>query len=128
MALLLSKRSKGQHFEQMAADYLCRHGLLLIEKNFLTRAGELDLIMKEHNTYVFVEVKYRNSQNYGHAAESVTKQKQLRLIKTANWWMLKQGLNTDTTDFRFDVIAIHGGAIHDDSHHVEWIKNAITEG
>ncbi|MFV0449418.1 MAG: YraN family protein [Vibrio sp.] len=123
-----NKRSKGQHFEQMAADYLCRHGLIVIEKNFLARGGELDLIMKQRDTLVFVEVKYRNSQAYGHAAECVTRQKQQRLIKTANWWMLKRGLNADTTDFRFDVIAIHGDTVHSDSKHIEWIKNAITEG
>ncbi len=123
MALLLSKRNKGQQFEQMAAEYLRRQGLSLIDKNFLARGGELDLIMKECSTIVFVEVKYRNSQNYGHAAESVTRQKQHRLIKAANWWMLKQGLNADATDFRFDVVAIHSNGSH-----IEWIKNAITEG
>ncbi len=123
MALLLSKRSKGQHFEQVATQFLRRQGLSLIDKNFLARGGELDLIMKDGETTVFVEVKYRNSQTFGHAAETVTRQKQLRLIKAANWWMLKQGLNADSTDFRFDVVAIHN-----DGAHVEWIKNAITEG
>ncbi len=123
MALQLSLRSKGQHYEQMAAEFLRRQGLKLIEKNFLTRGGELDLVMQEGTCTVFVEVKYRNSQNYGHAAECVTKQKQQRLIKAANWWMLKKGLNADSINFRFDVVAIHG-----DSNHVEWIKNAITEG
>ncbi|MGY2575814.1 YraN family protein [Vibrio sp. C8] len=123
MALLLSKRSKGEQFEQMAAEHLRRQGLSLIDKNFLARGGELDLIMKENSTIVFVEVKYRASQAYGHAAESVTRQKQHRLIKAANWWMLKQGLNADATDFRFDVVAIHNNG-----NHIEWIKNAITEG
>ncbi|WP_246201013.1 YraN family protein [Vibrio ziniensis] len=123
MAQHQSKRSKGIHFEQIAADYLGRQGLILIEKNFLARGGELDLIMRDSTSLVFVEVKYRRSQTYGHAAETVTRQKQLRLIKTANWWMLKRGLNADATDFRFDVVAIHGNG-----NHIEWIKNAITEG
>ncbi len=119
----LSQRSKGQFYEQTAADYLQRRGLKLIEKNFISKGGELDLVMQEGSSIIFVEVKYRKTQSYGHAAETVTRQKQLRLIKAANWWMLKRGLNTDATDFRFDVIAIHH-----DGHHIEWIKNAITEG
>jgi len=119
----LSQRSKGQFFEQTAADYLHRRGLRLIEKNFLAKGGELDLVMQDGASIVFVEVKYRTTQSHGHAAETVTRQKQQRLIKAANWWMLKQGLNTNSTDFRFDVIAIH-----DNGHHIEWIKNAITEG
>ncbi len=119
----LNQRNKGQLYEQKAADYLYRCGLRLIEKNFLAKGGELDLVMQDGPSIVFVEVKYRETQRYGHAAEMVTRQKQQRLIKAANWWMLKRGLNTDTTDFRFDVIAIHNNG-----HHIEWIKNAITEG
>lgn len=125
MALMnkLNLRSKGQHYEQMAAEFLRRHGLQLVDQNFLAKGGELDLVMRERNSIVFIEVKYRKNQNHGHAAETVTWRKQQRLIKAANWWMLKKGLNADSTDFRFDVVAIHN-----DGHHIEWIKNAITEG
>ena len=119
----LNKRSKGQLYEQKAAEYLRCHGLHLIGNNFVAKTGELDLIMRDGNCIVFVEVKYRKSQSYGHAAETVTWQKQQRLIKAANWWMLKNGLNADSTDFRFDVVAIHNNG-----QHIEWIKNAITEG
>ncbi len=121
--MILNLRSKGQQYEQMAATFLRRQGLSLIEMNFLARGGELDLIMRDGSSIVFVEVKYRSNQYHGHAAESVTKQKQRRLIKTANWWMLKQGLNIEATDFRFDVVAIHNNG-----NHIDWIKNAITEG
>ena len=79
--------------------------------------------MKESSTIVFVEVKYRNSQNYGHAAESVTRQKQHRLIKAANWWMLKQGLNADA-----QILDLMWSLFIAMVSHIEWIKNAITEG
>lgn len=120
---LFSQRRTGQHYETMAADYLTRHQLQLVEKNFTTRAGEIDLIMRHGSCLVFVEVKYRKNQAYGHAAEMVTTNKKSRLIKAANWWMLKRGLNADTTDFRFDVVAIHQNGLD-----IEWIKNAITQG
>ncbi|MBY7783625.1 YraN family protein [Vibrio fluvialis] len=120
---LFSRRLTGQHYETTAAEYLRRRGLFLIEQNFQIRGGELDLIMRENQTLVFVEVKYRQNQRHGHAAEMVTRQKQARLIKAANWWMLKQGLSADNTDFRFDVVAIH-----DEGRQIDWIKNAITEG
>lgn len=119
----VNRRQQGQNYEQAAADYLRRHGLLLIEQNFQVKAGELDLIMRDNDTLVFVEVKYRHDQRHGHAAETVTRQKQTRLIKAANWWMLKQGLSADHTSFRFDVVAIH-----DNGRQIDWIKNAITEG
>lgn len=120
---LSNSRQRGQHYEQMAADYLCRQGLTLIEKNFTCRQGELDLIMKDRSTLVFVEVKYRNNQYHGHAAESVTPFKMQKLIKAANLWMMKQGKPIDSTLFRFDVVAIH-----QQGHHIDWIKNAITQG
>lgn len=120
---LVSPRQTGQHYEAAAAEYLRRRGLVLITQNFQMRGGELDLIMQDQQTLVFVEVKYRQNQRHGHAAEMVTRQKRVRLIKAANWWMLRHGLSADTTDFRFDVVAIH-----DEGRQIDWIKNAITEG
>ncbi|MCG3721234.1 YraN family protein [Vibrio cincinnatiensis] len=120
---LFSRRETGQHYEQLAADYLSRQGLRLLDKNFHSRSGELDLIMQDGPCLVFIEVKYRKNQNHGHAAEAVTFHKQARLIKTANWWMLKRGYHAESADFRFDVIAIH-----QHGQHIEWIKNAITQG
>lgn len=118
-----NRRKTGEHYEQLAAEYLSRQGLILIEKNFSIRGGELDLIMNDNGTLVFVEVKYRKNQQHGHAAEMVTRTKQRFLIRTANVWMKHQHLNIHTTDFRFDIVAIHNSG-----HHIEWIKNAITEG
>ena len=79
--------------------------------------------MQDGQSIVFVEVRYRKNQNYGHAAETVTFTKQQRLIKAANLWLLKQGLSIHSTDIRFDLVAIH-----QNGKQVEWIKNAITQG
>lgn len=118
-----NRREIGQHYEQLAAQFLIKQGLTLVAQNVQARVGELDLIMKEGKTLVFVEVKYRQNQHHGHAAESVTPQKQQRLIKTAYYWMQRHNLLDCHSDFRFDIIAIHqqGQDIH-------WLKNAITEG
>ena len=118
-----TSRSQGQLYEAAAEKYLIGCGLTLIERNFLARGGELDLIMRDGPTIVFVEVRYRNSQAYGHAAETVTRSKIKKLIKAANVWLLKNGLSIYSTDFRFDLIAIHK-----QGEQIEWIKNAITEG
>ncbi len=120
---LLSKRSKGLHYEAAAEKYLLACGLSLIERNFLAKGGELDLIMRDGPTIVFVEVRYRKNQSYGHAAETITRSKMTKLIRAANVWLLKNNLSLHSTDFRFDVVAIHQQG--DD---IEWIKNAITQG
>ncbi|WP_114767189.1 YraN family protein [Vibrio rhodolitus] len=120
---LLSKLSKGLFFESQAEQYLSACGLTCLGRNFRIKGGELDLIMQDGQSIVFVEVRYRKNQHYGHAAETVTFIKQQRLIKAANLWLLKQGLSIHSTDIRFDLVAIH-----QNGKQVEWIKNAITQG
>lgn len=120
---LFSRRKIGNHYEELANKYLVRQGFCLIEQNFSAKCGEIDLIMRDQNTIVFIEVKYRKNTSYGHAAEMVTSSKIRKLIKTANVWLLKQGLSAHSTDFRFDVIAIE-----QNGDNIEWIKNAITQG
>ncbi len=120
---LFSKRAKGDHFEAAALDYLQRRGLKLVERNFNVRCGEIDLILTHGSTLVFVEVRYRKSQNFGHAAETVNPAKMRKLIKTANLWLMKHNHSVHETDFRFDLVAIHN-----DGRDIEWIQNAITQG
>ncbi len=117
-----NKRAIGEFYEQAAADYLAGSGLRLIEKNFTCKTGELDLIMQDRQTLVFVEVKYRHDNLHGHAAEMVTPQKARKVIKAAYYWMMKKGYSPYTIDFRFDVIAIHN-----QGNDIDWYKNAITQ-
>lgn len=118
-----NSRAQGNHYEQMAAQHLCRQGLKLVSQNVNYRCGELDLVMRQGATWVFVEVRYRANRQHGHAAETITRSKRDRLIKAANWWMLANNINSHSADFRFDVVAIH-----QQGQHIEWLKNAITEG
>lgn len=73
-------RAAGDVFEQRAGAHLERAGLTLITRNYTTRHGELDLVMLDRNTIVFVEVRYRKSASHGDAAASVTAAKQRKLI------------------------------------------------
>ncbi|UAB70825.1 YraN family protein [Vibrio sp. SCSIO 43132] len=120
---LFNRRALGEKYEALASKHLIGKGLSLIESNFNTKVGELDLIMSEQNTLVFVEVKYRKQSRFGHAAEMVTPAKQKKIVKTAMLWLRKNNLSQYNTDFRFDVVAIH-----DNGRDIEWIKNAITQG
>lgn len=105
----------GQTGEDDALKYLQRQGLSLQERNFLCKGGEIDLVMKEHDTLVFIEVRKRAQSNYGGAAASVTAGKQRRLIIAAQVYLSRYKMPPAC---RFDVIAIDGGEL-------SWLKNAI---
>jgi putative endonuclease len=107
----------GQHAEKEAWQFLATQGFELLEKNFSCRAGEIDLIVRDTETLVFVEVRFRQNSSYGSGAETVTSAKRRRIIRTAEYYLLG---NPDTAnlDFRFDVISIGSS--------VDWIENAFT--
>lgn len=120
---MINKTRKGQHYEAVAERYLSGCGLSIITRNFHARGGEIDLIMRDGQTIVFVEVRYRQSQHYGHAAETVTASKMKKIICAANVWLKQQGLSSYTTNYRFDLVAIHN-----DGKQIDWLQNAITQG
>lgn len=111
-------RLKGKKAEDFACSYLQKHGLTLITRNYQCRYGEIDLIMMDGDILVFVEVRYRSSDQFGSAAASVDKNKQRKLVFTANHYLT---INTTNCPTRFDVIAL---APHTPP---EWINNAFTE-
>jgi putative endonuclease len=105
--------------EKYARDYLVKQGLRWITSNYRCRWGEVDLIMKDANHLVFIEVRSRVSDAYGGAIESITYSKRQKILKTATHYMtVKNSYNTFSA--RFDVISIQGSAAK-----VEWIKNAF---
>lgn len=110
---------KGQKFEELALYFLHRQGLTLIARNFRCRSGEIDLIMRDANYLVFIEVRYRASRSHGGAAASVTGNKQRKLWRSAQTFLLLQGLNESHQACRFDVVAFDG------SDACQWYKNAI---
>ena len=110
-----ARQQTGQAGEDAALAYLTRHGLTLRERNFRCRGGEIDLIMQDGGTLVFIEVRKRADVRHGGAAASVTRAKQARLIIAAQTWLQRA---PGSPACRFDVIAIDAGAI-------SWLKNAI---
>jgi len=108
----------GNAAEQIARQYLESQGLVLRERNYRCRRGEIDLIMQAGNQVVFVEVRYRKSRRYGSAAESVTAAKQARIVSAANHYL--QRLAGECA-CRFDVVAISGNL----GEQIDWIPDAF---
>ena len=113
---------RGHETESFACDFLKRQGLKFIERNFRCRYGEIDLIMRDSDTLVFVEVRYRNNNNFGGAVSSITAAKQKRLQTTAEIYLQKT--SNSTAHVRFDVIAL-ADSNTPEQFEVEWIKNAL---
>jgi putative endonuclease len=109
----------GLHYEQQALRFLTRSGLTLIDKNVRYAAGELDLIMRDGEQIVFVEVKFRTNNTFGGALASVTGRKQQRLKKAALLWLQKHNL-LHSHSCRFDLVAIN---IQTKQLHYDWLKN-----
>lgn len=118
--MMTSKRQLGQAAEQQAANYLSRHGLQLIQRNYQCRMGEIDLIMRDKNCLVFVEVRYRHQDSHGHGVETVTFMKQKKLIRTASFYLQQKNL-WEKVPCRFDVVAIANAENRD----ILWIKDAF---
>ena len=114
-------RAVGSHGEKIALDYLVEHGLVLVEQNVSSRYGEIDIIMRDEQEWVFVEVRLRQSQAFGGGLESVTRNKQRKLIKTAEFYMQKHH-KTHFESCRFDIIEI-GGPLN--KPQLNWVQDAF---
>lgn len=106
----------GEAKEQAACRYLEGQGLYLVARHHRCRHGEIDLIMRDADTLVFVEVRYRRSQRFGGAAQSVDIHKQRRLTAAAGHYLQR---HPSTLPCRFDVLAI--GA----NDRIDWIRHAF---
>jgi putative endonuclease len=109
----------GEAREDQARAFLEARGLKLIDRNYRCRGGELDLVMRDGDCLVFVEVRYRRSARFGSAAESVTRGKQQRIALAASHYLQR---NRCAAPCRFDVVAITGDGA------CEWLKDAFTSG
>ena len=112
------KRIKGDDKERLAEAHLVEKGFTLIERNFLCKGGEIDLIMKDQEYLVFIEVRYRENNEFGGALGSITAGKQRKLRRAAEFYLLQQFSNTPPL-CRFDVIGIER------QDELEWVKNAF---
>lgn len=115
----------GQQAETLACRYLEKRGLRLVTRNFRCRVGELDLIMREGATLVFVEVRYRRSARFGGALESVDAHKQAKLTACALYYLQRHPEFSDTAA-RFDVVAITPERnTTNTAEGIEWIPHAF---
>lgn len=114
-------RSTGAAFEQRAGAELERAGLKPLARNYTTRHGELDLVMLDGATVVFVEVRYRVRAGHGDALASVTRAKRDKLIRTAQLWLANHPQYAQRA-CRFDVVSYDGPA---ESARVHWLRGAF---
>lgn len=110
-----ARQVEGQLSEDDALAHLQSHGLTLVERNFLCKAGELDLIMRDGPGLVFVEVRNRATTRFGGALSSITPAKQKRLQRAAQFYLLRYH---QVPPCRFDVIAIQDGELR-------WLRNVL---
>ena len=108
----------GERAEQIAALYLQRKGLALIQSRYRCRWGEIDLVLRDRGTIVFTEVRLRHSRTFGGAAYSVDRRKQSRIIAAARHYLAGKPDNP----CRFDVVLLE----RLDPPRIEWIRDAFS--
>jgi len=112
---------RGSLAENLACRHLFDHGLRLETRNYRCRHGEIDLVMRDQSTIVFIEVRLRSRTDFGSGAESVDARKQARLLSSAEHYLQRHA--TLLADCRFDVVSILQSG---DTYQLEWIRNAFS--
>ncbi|MEN9726911.1 MAG: hypothetical protein RL434_1277 [Pseudomonadota bacterium] len=115
-------RRKGMQYERLAENWLENCGLHSLSRNFNCRVGELDLVMLDGPTLVFVEVRYRANTSFGTPEDTVTRAKQQRVVRAAQIFLQRYPGHAQR-NCRFDVVAITGDA---ERPEVRWIKDAFS--
>ena len=107
----------GDQAESVAERFLTKNQLKILDKNLRAYTGEIDIIADDQGTLVFIEVKYRKSVSFGQPFETVTRAKQKKIIRTAQYYLQKHPKLANKA-CRFDVISIH-------NNNINWIKDAF---
>ena len=113
----MNENNAGLEAEKLAATFLMNHGLKFVTQNYHCRFGEIDLVMQDTKTLVFIEVRLRSNSQFGSAASSITPQKQKKLILTAQHYLQQHGPSA----CRFDAILLSKNNMQS----IEWIRNAF---
>lgn len=113
----MNTREQGMLAEKLALKHLENNKLKLVTQNYHCRGGEIDLIMRDESEIVFVEVRYRKNIFYGSPIESVTRQKQNRIIHTAQHYI--QHHPQPNQNYRFDIVGISH------KNEIKWVKGAF---
>jgi putative endonuclease len=112
-------RADGVRAEALAADFLARRGLTIVARNYRTRHGEIDLVARDGETLVFVEVRMRSRKDYGGAAASVTAAKRERWIAASLGYLAQLGREPPC---RFDVVLLDGL----DGSRLTWERDVVA--
>ena len=111
-----TRKSLGSRGEEIAVKFLKKNRYKILERNYKSKLGEIDIIARDKDTLCFIEVKTRKNAHYGLPQEAVDKYKRSRLIKAALFYMKEKKLSD--CSFRFDVIAV--------TDQIRLIKNAFS--
>lgn len=114
-------RHRGSHYEGVAARYLQRKGVTIVDRNVHSRGGEIDLIGIDNGVLVFFEVRFRKSDSLVDPISSVSWNKQRHLLRAAAFYLHRHGQWDAQT--RIDVVGITPG--NTSQYRVQWVKNAI---
>lgn len=116
-------RETGAYGEKIALDFLRQQGYWILEKNYRCRLGEIDFVAKDGNTFVFIEIKFRQNKTYGLPQEAVTYHKQRQIVRVALHYLKKRGNHLNFAQspplIRFDVVSIS-------PENIELIKDAFS--
>lgn len=110
----------GKVGEEEVCKYLLKNNYEILDRNFLCKSGEIDIIAKEKDEYVFIEVKTRASKKYGRPADAVDTNKQKHIINATKYYVYKNYLANK--NIRFDVLEVY---INKNIMHINHIKNAF---
>jgi putative endonuclease len=119
-----TRKALGLRGEDLAVQYLKKKGFKVIQRNYYCPWGEIDLIAREKETLVFVEIKARSSEEYGSPRDAVDRFKQQKIIQAARVYLAEHHLNEEIPA-RFDVVAIH---LTPSGPEIELIKDAFQDG
>ncbi len=117
------RKKLGSEAERIAAEYLASQGLKILERNHRNKIGELDIIAKDGDIFIIVEVKAKTGTGRGSPEEMVNYYKQKKLINTARAYFMLQG--RENPNWRIDVVAVDFDIFGD--HKINWIKNAVED-
>lgn len=106
----MNKRSVGTQYEKIACEFLEAKGYEIINTNFRNRVGEIDIIAKDNDYLVFIEVKYRKTNSWGNPAEAVNLKKQINICRVSDYYRVKFKISPNV-NIRFDVVAISDNEI-----------------
>ena len=116
---MYERHELGKTGEEIGTQYLINNGYKLIIRNFRCRQGEIDIIAKDKDEIVFIEVKTRRNTNYGYPIDAVDKRKQKHILNASKYYIYKNKL--EKRKIRFDVIEIY----KKDKFYINHIKNIL---